>query len=110
MTDPAQQPQDAPEGACAFPRIPDKVDVDPLLLAVIHALVFLQGSSEDVVDPQAADEAVDHMVSYLQRLQGKDLERMKTGLKNLGQFARQQKWKPDEVAFLDEFMDVLGLT
>ncbi|MGE3806031.1 MAG: hypothetical protein AB7K24_15280 [Gemmataceae bacterium] len=100
---------DEPQGACVFQHIPDSVDADPLLLATIHALVFLQGSSADVVEPESADDAVGEMLGYLKRLKGKELDRLKAGLKNLSQFARQQKWKPDQIALFDEFIDVLGI-
>ena len=42
----------------------------PLLLAVLHAMVFLAGSDEDVVHPDAAEEAMEYMADYLQRLEG----------------------------------------
>src|SRR5262249_1739625 len=37
-----------PEGAAVFPPIPEELGVDPLLLAVLHATVFLAGSGETV--------------------------------------------------------------
>ena len=36
----------------SFPLIPPELGVDPLLLAVLHATVFLAGSDEEVVDPR----------------------------------------------------------
>ena len=50
-----------PDGAAVFPLIPAELGVNPLLLAVLHATVFLDGSDEDVVDPDAADEALEYM-------------------------------------------------
>ena len=40
---------EVPDGAAVFPLIPPELGVNPLLLAVVHALVFLAGSDEDVV-------------------------------------------------------------
>ena len=45
---------EVPEGAAVFPTIPAELGVDPLLLAVLHATVFLAGSDEAVVHPAAA--------------------------------------------------------
>ncbi|MBV9657723.1 MAG: hypothetical protein JO295_06395, partial [Verrucomicrobia bacterium] len=50
------EPQ-VPEGAAVLPEIPAELGVDPILLAVLHAVVFLDGSREDVVNGAAADEA-----------------------------------------------------
>jgi len=63
-------PADAevPEGAAVFPLIPPELGVNPLLLAVVHATVFLAGSDDKVLDPAAADEAIQHLAAYLQRL------------------------------------------
>src|SRR5207302_971639 len=65
-----------PDGAAVFPIIPPELGVNPLLLAVVHALVFLAGSDEDVVAPPAADEAVQSMANYLQRLEGPALAKV----------------------------------
>ncbi len=57
------QPEDedadeVPEGAAVFPEIPPELGVHPLLLAVLHATVFLAGSDAEIVQPEAGDEAV----------------------------------------------------
>ena len=53
-----------PEGAAVFPLIPAELGINPLLLAVVHATVFLAGSDEEVVDATAADEAVGYLAGY----------------------------------------------
>ena len=45
---------EVPEGAAVFPLIPPELGVNPLLLAVLHATVFLAGSDEKIVNPAAA--------------------------------------------------------
>ena len=57
--------EEVPEGAAVFPLIPAELGINPLLLAVLHAAVFLGGSTEDVIQPAAADEAFDLMAGYL---------------------------------------------
>ena len=44
-----KEPKAVPEGAAVFPLIPLEVDVHPLLLAALHAVVFLEGSEEGIV-------------------------------------------------------------
>ena len=59
---------EVPEGAAVFPLIPPELGVNPLLLAVVHASVFLAGSDDNLVNPAAADEALGYLAAYLQRL------------------------------------------
>jgi hypothetical protein len=98
-----------PEGAAVFPRIPPEPGVHPLLLAVLHATVFLMGSAEDVVDPEAAGETVDYIAGYLQRLSGADLERVRADMQVLVDFARREKWAKREIQFLKSFLDDCGV-
>ena len=107
MADPAEP--EVPEGAAVFPLIPPELGVHPLLLAVIHATVFLSGSEDTVVDPAAAGEAEEYLATYLQRLTGPDLERVRADLECLVAFARQEKWPRQEVQFLKTFLDDFGI-
>src|SRR5438309_3296415 len=75
--------EEVPEGAAVVPLIPESAGVHPLFLAVFHALVFLEGSSEEVLDPDASDEALHYLATYLQRLSGDDLGNLKENLKRL---------------------------
>lgn len=98
-----------PEGAAVFPLIPPELGIHPLLLAVLHAVVFLDGSAEAVVHASAADEALEYLAGYLQRLEGPELLRVHEDLKTLEAFARQEKWPKQEVRFLREFLSELGI-
>src|SRR5262245_48092583 len=104
-----EQEHQVPDGAAVFPVIPEELGVHPLLLAVLHAIVFLEGSAEDVVNPAAADEAVQFLMSYFQRLEGADLKRMREDLETLIAFARQAKWGAEELEFLQGFLDDYGV-
>src|SRR5438067_11782892 len=46
MSDEAER--GVPDGAAVFPLIPEELGVDPLLLAVLHAVVFFDGSEDGV--------------------------------------------------------------
>src|SRR5438128_7123624 len=84
--------RDVPEGAAVFPLIPPELGVHPLLLATLHAVVFLSGSDDEVVQPDAAEEALQYLVGYLQRLSGRNLLQVQEDLDCLVRFARQEKW------------------
>jgi hypothetical protein len=102
-------PLEVPDGAAVFPHIPAELGVDPLLLAAVHATVFLAGSDESVVDPGAADEAVERLAEYLQRLDGERLRGVKEDLACLVSFARQQKWPKGLIQSLRSFLSDLGV-
>src|SRR5262245_37889939 len=93
-----------PEGAAVFPLIPEALGVDPLLLAVLHAVVFLDGPSAVLMAPAAGQEAFDHIVGYLRRLEGPRRERVREDLACLIAFARQENWSREQVRFLKDFL------
>jgi hypothetical protein len=101
--------EQVPAGAAVFPLIPAELGVQPLLLAVLHALVFLAGSSEAIVQPAAAEEAIHYLITYLGRLRGRDLERVREDLDVLQRFARQQHWPREQLAFLKNFLRDYGV-
>ncbi len=105
----ADEPEEAPDGAAVFPLIPAELGVDPLLLAVIHAVVFLSGSDDEVVNPDAAEEALEYMATYLQQLQGDRLQRVREDLTCLRTYGRQEKWPKQLTLFLKTFLADFGV-
>jgi len=101
--------EEVPEGAALVPLIPENAGVNPWFLAVFHALVFLEGSADDVVDPAAADEAVQYLATYLQRLSGDDLNQLKEDLKRLVEHAVRQKWSADQQQLILDFLRHYGI-
>jgi hypothetical protein len=101
--------REVPEGAAVFPLIPAELGVNPLLLAVLHAVVFLDGSDENVVNGAAATEALEYIATYLQRLPAKDLAAVREDMQVLRTLARQEKWGKAEVQFLKGFLSNLGV-
>ncbi|MFO0968797.1 MAG: hypothetical protein U0793_24850 [Gemmataceae bacterium] len=101
---------EVPEGAAVFPLIPEELGVHPLLLATLHAVVFFDGSAEDVVNDAAADEALQYVAGYLQRLSPADLKRVQEDMETLIAFARQEGWPKEEVQFLQNFLRDYGIT
>ncbi len=100
---------EVPEGAAVFPEIPAELGAHPLLLAVLHAIVFLSGSDDVLVDPAAAEEALQYMAAYLQRLGGAERRRVEEDLAALAAFARQEKWPKQLVQFLKTFLADYGV-
>jgi hypothetical protein len=102
-------PDEAPEGAAVFPLIPAELGVHPLLVAVLHAYVFLEGSDPAVLHPAAAAEAMEYLATYLQRLAGADLRRVREDLQTLVGFAKHEKWPKQQVRFLQDFLKDNGV-
>jgi hypothetical protein len=100
---------EVPEGAALFPLIPAELGVHPLLLAVLHATIFLDGSADEIVNADAAEEALHYFATYLQRLQGAELRRVREDLLTLVGFAKQEKWSKQDVRFLKEFLEHFGV-
>jgi hypothetical protein len=107
MSDEAER--EVPDGVALFPEIPAELGVHPLLLAVLHATVFLDGSEDGIVDPDAAEESLQYLATYLQRLRGDDLRRVREDLLTLVGYAKQQGWAKQDVRFLKEFLDYFGV-
>ncbi len=106
----ADQPErEVPAGAAVFPAIPAELGVHPLLLATLHAIVFLDGSEDDVVNPAAAEEALEYLATYLQRFSGPDLQRVREDIEVLLGFARQEKWPREQQEFLKGFLADYGI-
>jgi hypothetical protein len=108
MGNPADREQ-VPEGAAVVPLIPENAGVNPLFLAVFHALMFLEGSSEEVIDPAAAEEAAQYMATYLQRLSRSDRHKLKEDLRRLVDHAQRQKWSPDQQKLIQGFLLHYGI-
>jgi hypothetical protein len=100
---------EVPEGAAFFPPIPAQLGVDPLLLAVIHATVFLAGSDDNLVNQAAAEEAVEAMGGYLRRLTGKQLAAVHEDMECLVSYARREKWPAEFMESLRSLLRDYGV-
>jgi hypothetical protein len=100
---------DVPDGAAVFPLIPEELGIHPLLLAVLHAIVFFDGSDVEVINDAAANEALNYFATYLQRLKGADLKRVREDMDCLIAFGKQEGWPKEEMQFLQEFLKEYGI-
>ena len=57
-----------------------------------------------------AEEAMNYLVEYLQRLKGDELRRMKEDMATLAGFAKSEKWPKQLVRFLQDFLKDNGIT
>lgn len=106
---PEPKADETPDGAAVFPLIPEELGVHPLLLAALHAYVFLEGSEATVLNPAVADEAMEYLVGYLQRLSGAELRRVREDMITLVGFAKSEDWPKQHVRFLQEFLKENGI-
>ncbi len=104
------KPDETPDGAAVFPLIPPELGIHPLLLAVLHAFVFLEGSEAAVLNAAVAEEAMNYIVEYLQRLEGDQLRRVREDMAALAGFAKSEKWPKQQVRFLQDFLKDNGIT
>jgi hypothetical protein len=100
---------EVPEGAAVFPIVPEELGIHPLLLAVLHAVVFLEGSDPRVVQPEAAEEQLELIAAALQRLKGEDLRRIREDLIVLADFARREGWDKSAIVFVKSFLKNYGV-
>ena len=100
---------EVPEGAAVFPTIPAELGVHPLLLAVLHAVVFLEGSGADVVNSSAAQEQLEVIAAMLQRLGENELRRVREDMATLVGYAKHEKWDKGSIQFLKNFLDDYGV-
>ncbi|HKA08434.1 MAG TPA: hypothetical protein VKD71_14340 [Gemmataceae bacterium] len=105
----SDEADEVPDGAAVFPEIPPELGVHPLLLAVLHAYVFLDGSDASVVNAEASSETMEYVALYLQRLKGAELQRICEDMDTLVGYAKEQKWPKQYVAFLKSFLSDNGV-
>jgi hypothetical protein len=97
------------KGAFVMPALPAALKVDPTLAALLHVAAFLELSADDVVDPDSAVKAMEHVGHYLAQLPAGQLETVRAQVGRVAKFARKQKWGEDAVDYFDEFLDNSGL-
>jgi hypothetical protein len=109
VADAANPPEEAPDGAAVFPLIPPELGVHPLLLAALHAYVLLDGSDPKLIHPAVAEEGLHYLVTYLQRLDGENLRRVREDFQTLVGFGKADGWSKLDVRFLHEFLRDNGI-
>jgi hypothetical protein len=107
--EPEEEAGEGADGAAVFPPIPEELGVQPILLALLHAMVFIDGSTDEVIDPEASNEAMEYILTYLQRLKSPLLDRVQEDIGCLLDFAKQQGWPKQQQVFLKSFLSDYGI-
>jgi len=94
-----------PKPSFVMPEVPASVQIDPLLLALLHADAFFQLSDDEAVDPDGAVEASEHIAGYLSRLAPQRVSAIQADLKKLAAYARKNKWPEDAIDFVAEYWE-----
>ncbi|MFC1641154.1 hypothetical protein ACFL5O_00485 [Myxococcota bacterium] len=95
--------------ALALPHVPEDLGVDPLLLALLHTTAFLDFSDDDAVEPEAANEALERVEQYIQRLSEDRLSTIQADLDRLEEYASDAGWPEDMVDFVRDFLYNCGI-
>lgn len=100
---------DAPEFPYVLPVVPEDLGIDPLFVALLHCAAFLDLADDEVMDPEAAGDALEHVGLYVQRLPPARLKEVEAQLAKLAAHAKSAGWPPDAVSFVEEFLYSCGI-
>jgi hypothetical protein len=92
-----------------MPSVPAELGIDPLLLALLHTTAFLDFSDDDAVEPEAANEALERVEQYVQRLPDERLASLQADLEKLEEHATQVGWPEDMIDFVRDFLYNCGI-
>ncbi len=92
-----------------MPVVPEKVGIDPVLLAMLHLTALLDFADDEIVEPQIANEALEHVEMYMQRLSSDQLEEVQAQLDRIEEHAAEQGWPEELTDFVRDFLYNCGL-
>ncbi len=92
-----------------MPSVPESLGIDPLLLALLHTTAFLDFSDDDTVEPEAANEALERVEQYVQRLPDERVSALQADLEKLEEHATQAGWPEDMIDFVRDFLYNCGI-
>ena len=92
-----------------MPSVPEALGIDPLLLALLHTTAFLDFSDDDTVEPEAANEALERVEQYVQRLPEERVSALQADLEKLEEHGTQAGWPEDMIDFVRDFLYNCGI-
>lgn len=92
-----------------MPVVPEDLDVDPLLVALLHCAAFLDFADDTLVQPDAAADVLEHVGLYIQRLPSDRLDDIGDQLEIIAEHGASAGWSEDAVEFVREFLYNCGL-
>ncbi len=103
------EPPPEPESA-ELPLVPDDAGVDPIVLALLHAAMFLDLSEEPAVDATAARPVLERIGLYVQRLSDDEVEALADSLARLAERGERDGWPAPAIEFVRLFVENCGFT
>ena len=95
--------------ASLLPAIPEGLELDPLLLALLQCTAFLDLSSDDEVQPDAAAEVLEHVGMYVQRMGDEELDQIESQIEDVVAHGKEAGWPTELVDFVSSFLENCGI-
>jgi hypothetical protein len=92
-----------------LPEIPAELGVDPLLAALLQCAAFLDLGDDTVVDSVQADEVLEHVGMYVQRLPPERVDEIEQQLRRVREHAEKAGWPEPITAFVGDFLYSCGI-
>ena len=92
-----------------LPVIPAELELDPLLVALLHSVAFLDLADDDLMDPEAAGDALEHVGMYVQRLPDERLNAITADLEKLDAHAQSAGWSDAQREVVRDFLYSCGI-
>ena len=92
-----------------LPVVPESLGIDPLLVALVQAAAFFDLADDDLIDPDAAGDVLEHIGLYVQRLPEERRAGVKADLEALSAHANAQGWPTWVAEFCGEFLYSCGI-
>jgi hypothetical protein len=90
-----------------LPVIPESLGLSPLTAALLTMTAFLDLAEEEV-DAAAAGRVLERVGFYAQRLSDDELDELTVDLERLADYAREQRWPPEQREFIENFLVYCG--
>lgn len=104
----SEEEQEQGEGPM-MPDVPEDLDIDPLLVALLQCAAFLDFADDQIVHPDAAGEVLENVGLYVQRLPAERLDDIGDQLEILAEHGAAAGWSEDMVEFVREFLYNCGI-
>ncbi|HMR04558.1 MAG TPA: hypothetical protein PKA88_02255 [Polyangiaceae bacterium] len=92
-----------------LPVVPAELGLDPLLSALLHCVAFLDLADDDLMDPDAAGDALEHVGMYVQRLPEERLAAIAEDLAKLQAHAEQSGWTDAQCEVVRDLLYSCGI-
>jgi len=79
------------DGAFVMPMLPASLRIDPILAGLLHVAAFLELSGDEMIDPDRAVEAMEHISHYLHQLPTEREQALREQVSRVADHARKKK-------------------